>query len=390
MRYTYQDSTELPVQRDFIEDLKFFIETTAKVIPLENSIIEIKGRNREALVALDNKLNELDLFEERFTSLVEKLAEETNSEELRPCMEAVLGTCSEHVEKKREILETESKKIETGSAHEYQKFETKILEALNKFLVSGVYGAEKNFKISTNGNTLSGKMGGEISGLQYRYDLELTDEVLTVEKLLGQFSLPTWTRTGLIRKEDKIKMQDLSDFIVTSLEYDNQRNVRLVLENKKASHKLKIEGGDARYFVYDEDREISADKDLAGMIDQESLARIPDKTQEYFKGNIRAYLIEKVLLDEEDAISGNQVFDCLKVIAGQYGTIVQECLTKGNNKEEIIIKIEESDGRRTEKYISREEIYNRLAEVGSEGIEIAGILGIDTRAQVKDSKYLIV
>ena len=30
-----------------------------------------------------------------------------------------------------------------------------------------------------------------------------------------------------------------------------------------------------------------------------------------------------------------------------------------------------------------------LAEVGSEGIEIAGILGVDSRAQFKDRKYLI-
>ena len=30
-----------------------------------------------------------------------------------------------------------------------------------------------------------------------------------------------------------------------------------------------------------------------------------------------------------------------------------------------------------------------LAEVGSEGVEIAGILGVDSRAQIKDRKYLI-
>jgi hypothetical protein len=65
-------------------------------------------------------------------------------------------------------------------------------------------------------------------------------------------------------------------------------------------------------------------------------------------------------------------------------------LAKGQNKEEITIKMEEADGTRTEKYVSRAEIYAQLAEVGSEGVEIAGILGVDSRAQTKDSKYLIV
>jgi hypothetical protein len=52
--------------------------------------------------------------------------------------------------------------------------------------------------------------------------------------------------------------------------------------------------------------------------------------------------------------------------------------------------MEEADGTRTEKYITRAEIYTQLAEVGSEGIEIAGILGVDNKPQIKDRKYLIV
>ena len=52
--------------------------------------------------------------------------------------------------------------------------------------------------------------------------------------------------------------------------------------------------------------------------------------------------------------------------------------------------MEEPDGTRTEKYITKTEIYTQLAEVGSEGIEIAGILGVDSRTQIKDKKYLIV
>ena len=185
-------------------------------------------------------------------------------------------------------------------------------------------------------------------------------------------------------------MQNLSEFIVTFLEYDTQKNVRIGMENKKANRKFRIEGGDHRYFVYEDDKEITADKELGAFVDMGSLEKIPEKVQAYFRANIRTYTLSKVLLDEEDAISTNQIFDCLKVIAEQYGVIVQECLAKGHNKEEITIKMEEADGTRTEKYITRSEIYTQLAEVGSEGIEIAGILGVDSRTQIKDKKYFIV
>ena len=109
---------------------------------------------------------------------------------------------------------------------------------------------------------LSGEMEGSVSGLQYHYKLGFAEEPLTVEKLVGNLSLPGWTRTGILRKEEKIKMQDLSEFLVSYLEYDSQKNIRLIIENKKANRKFRIEGGGRRYFVYEDDKEITADKEL--------------------------------------------------------------------------------------------------------------------------------
>ncbi|AKB19308.1 MULTISPECIES: hypothetical protein [unclassified Methanosarcina] len=389
MKYIYQDSTELPVQRDFIEDLKSFIDITARVIPLENSIIELKCKNKEALHELNNRITGMNIFEEKLNSLIKKLVNDIGTEDLIPCADAILITCSENLGRKYEILEIESKKIESEAAHEYQKIESKVLEVLTPFFISGIYGAEKRFELSSSINGVSGGMEGEFSGLKYYYRLWFTEEPLTVERLIGSFSLPGWTKTGILRKEEKIKMQDLSEFLVSSLEYDSEKNIRLIFENKKANRKFRIEGGGLKYFVYEDEREITADKELGAFIDMEVLAKIPEKVQRYLRENLRTYTLSKVLLDEEDAVPTNQIFDCLKVIAEQYGVIVHECLAKGHNKEEITIKMEEADGTRTEKYISKTEMYTRLSDVGSEGVEIAEILGVDSRAQIKDRKYLI-
>ncbi len=390
MKYIYQDSTELPVQRDFIEDLKAFIDITAQVIPLENSILELKCKHKEALHQLNNRITGMDIFEEKLSSLVKKLANDIGTEDLISCADAILITCSENLGQKREILEIESRKIESGAAQEYQKIESKILEVLTPFLASGIYGAEKRFELSSNTNGVTGEMEGSISGLQYYYRLWFTEEPLTVERLIGNLNLPCWTKTGILRKEEKIKMQDLSEYLVSSFEYDSEKNIRLVLENKKSNRKFRIEGGGLKYFVYEDDREITADKELGALIDIKVLAKIPERVQNYLRTDIRTYTLSKVLLDEEDAISTNQIFDCLKVVAEQYGVIVHECLAKGSNREEITIKMEDADRTRTEKYISKTEIYTRLSDVGSEGVEIAEILGVDSRAQIKDRKYLIV
>lgn len=390
MKYIYQDSTELPVQRDFTEDLRTFLDITSQVIPLENSIIEIKCKQKEALHELKSRIEGMNNFEKKLETLLRKLVNEIDVEDVIPCTNAILQTCSENLGKRREILKAEYINIENGTPDEYKKIEERILDVLSRFLIAGVYGAEKRFELSSNTNDISGEMEGWVSGLQYRYTLTFTEENLTVEKILGSLSLPGWARAGILRKEEKIKMHNLSDFLITFLEYDTQKNVRISLENKKANRKFRIEGGDHRYFVYEDDKEITSDKELGDFIDMENLARIPEKIQAYFRTSVSTYNLSKIFLDEEDAVSTNQIFDCLKVIAEQYGVIVQECLAKGHNKEEITIKMEEADGTRTEKYITKTEIYAQLAEVGSEGIEIAGILGVDSRTQIKDKKYLIV
>ncbi len=390
MKYIYQDSTELPVQRDFIEDLKTFLDITSKVIPLENSIIEIKCKHKEAVYSLNNRIHGMNNFEDKLKVLIKGLVNEVDIDDVVPCANTILQTCSENLGKKKEVLEAECRKIENGTANEYRKFEIRILEVLNRFLISGIYGAEKRFELSSGVNGVSGKMEGYVSGLQYCYTLGFTEESLTVDKLIGNLSLPGWTRTGILRKEEKIKMQDISEFLVSFLEYDSQKNIRIILESKKANRKFRIEGNMLKYFVYDADKEITADKELGVFVDMKNLAKIPEKIQAYLRTNIRSYILSNVLLDEEDAVSTNQIFDCLKVIAEQYGVIFQECLAKGCNKEEIIIKMEEADGKRAEKYISRAEIYAQLAEVGSEGVEIAGILGVDSKVQMKDKNYLIV
>src|SRR5690606_18289273 len=137
--------------------------------------------------------------------------------------------------------------------NEYKNYEKEILEVLGSFLISGVYGAEKRLELSSNSSGISGEMDGWVSGLQYHYKLGFTEETLTVEKLLGNLSLPGWTRAGILRKEDKVKMQVLSEFLNSLQEYGTQEYVRIVLANKKSNRKFKTEGGERRCFVYADD-----------------------------------------------------------------------------------------------------------------------------------------
>ena len=57
MKYTFQDSTDLPVQRDFIEDLKNFVDACSKVLPVEKEAIE---KNEKLVQQAEAKLAEIE------------------------------------------------------------------------------------------------------------------------------------------------------------------------------------------------------------------------------------------------------------------------------------------------------------------------------------------
>ena len=65
-------------------------------------------------------------------------------------------------------------------------------------------------------------------------------------------------------------------------------------------------------------------------------------------------------------------------------------MKRNNVKTEIVIKVQYEDGTRNEKYISKEEVYSSLANIGGEGLEIAGIIGVDTTSTRINNFYLIV
>ncbi|WNY26473.1 chromosome segregation ATPase [Methanolapillus ohkumae] len=388
MIYTYQDGTELPVQRDFIQDLKNYIECLGKVLPLENAIIERKDRDKEDIADLNRKWVVLSKFRE---DLIHALPLKEGSEEfviLKPCIAEIIEVCDKSIKNARESLEFETNQIKKESNAFIKSKEIEIIKILSPFLVSSVYGAKRAYVISQEQNALTGMLFGYVSGLQYNYLLHFNDERLTVQKLMGKLNVPHMAKTGIFVKENKPRISSLSDYTVLNIQYDDPYNFSLDLENKKKIVKIIRKNGS--FSIFDDGQDITADTDLSALIEDTELQKIPEKITNYIKKNVASFELKEIFIDEDDAIANNYTFDCMKVIAGQYGAIVHECLRKSPIKNEISIKIQMEDGTRSEKYISKEELYSKLANLGGEGLEIAGIIGVEATKGAGANKYLIV
>ncbi len=374
IKYTFQDSTEFPVQRDFIQDLQGFLKVSEEVIPLERSAIGTKEENRERTAILEKRIQEIDEFQIEVTGYLEKLTQEIESEDILEIKNKILETCAAATSGKKDENLEELEKDTRIAQNEIQQLETKVLSILSPFFEAGIYGAEHVYSAVVKEKKLTGTQVSSIDDMQYEFDLTFAENMIKVGDLY-ELTLPIRVKAGILHKADKIKKLDISHFHVMSVEYEGN-SLNAVLEDKEGEHRFTISADEKAYLILYGDYEISGDEELAASIDMDSIYELIKKLKQLFTESTESRKLRRVLLEGKNVMDENKVQGTLILIAGRYGKLIRECVERGYTKGEITIKIEEPGGIRTEKYLSSSEVLDRLSDIGSEGLELAGILGV--------------
>lgn len=374
IRYTFQDSTDFPIQRDFIQDMQDFISISTEVIPLEKSAIKIKNENQERLAIFERRIQEIDMFEKDMRNCIESHRVGVDTAEILEVKEKTLDTSSATVlEKKNEKL-AELDKENKLDLIETQQLNTRILSTLGPFFEDSIYGVQNTYYAFIEDKTLKGKQVGFVDNMQYEFELLFTQDILKV-KDLQNLTLPICSKSGILSREKKVKRLDISDFYITNIEHEGN-NLKTVLEDKDAENKFIISSDEKAFLITYKDYEITQEKELAAALSRDSVETFIIRLKDFFKEFVGSKKLGRITLDGKNVIEENRVFDCLKLIASIYGKLVTECLKKGYTKGEITIKIEEPEGRRTEKYLEKSEVFRNLSTIGSEGRELATLLRV--------------
>jgi hypothetical protein len=90
MKYLYQDSVELPVERDFIRDLTDLLKLTVVVYPLENGIISANKEIESERRAKDQKVARLEAFESDVGMQLDEMITDDATDETRLCKDVTL------------------------------------------------------------------------------------------------------------------------------------------------------------------------------------------------------------------------------------------------------------------------------------------------------------
>lgn len=374
MKYTFQDSTEFPVQRDFIQDIQDFIRISKEVIPLEKSIKEIKQVNIEETGTTQAGIEEIDRFQKEITECIEERALGYESGEVLEIKSKTIETCANiSLLKKNEKLEDIDKQNRLALI-EVRQLEDRILTALSPFFENSIYGAEHTCYASSEDRKLKGWQVSSIDGMRYEFELSFIQDTLKVEDL-QKLTLPVRSKSGFLSKEEKVKKLDVSGFYVTNIEH-GKNTTRTVIEDKDAENRFIITSDGGTFLIMYGDNEITGDEKLAPALDKDSISIFMEKIKDFVTDSVVFRKLRLILIDGKNAVEENVIFDCLKIIAGIYGKLAKECIERGYTEGEITIKIEEPGSIRTEKYISKSEASSELSSIGPEGNELARILRV--------------
>jgi hypothetical protein len=374
MRYTFQDSTDLPVQGDFIQDLQDFIAISKEVIPLEKSAIQIKTENEEKALNFEKRIQEIDRFEQDVKNYIENSTIGVEQADLLEIKTKILETTSTVTLAKKDEERADLDRQNKLDLIELQQLDERILSILSLLFETSIYGAKNTYYASLEDKMLRGKQISFIDSMQYEFDLAFTLDTIRVKDLLNLI-LPIRSKKGLLSREMKVKNTDVSDFYITGMEYEGS-NLRTVLEDKDMENRFVISADEKTFLITYKDYEITGDEELAAALNRDSVEMFILKLREFFTKFVVSKSLRRIMLDGKNVIEENRIFDCLKLIASMYGQLVVECIKRGYTEGEITIKLEGPEGFRTEKYLEKSEISKELSSMGIEGEELASRLKV--------------
>ncbi len=383
MRYLYQDSIEVPVQRNFVQDMRGILEVSEKVCPLESTVIAAKKKIEESKSERNEKISRMKLFESDFKSQLSDISKNDFMKTVEICKKSLTDLCASCVREQIAKIELEYNTVHDDLSGQVDRDSKQIHKLFEEFLGSGVYSATRRYTLSSmDKDALHGEFTADVNNdVSFTYKLWFK-EPISVKELVGSFFVPTWGETGIFHKENVVKMLDISNHRLVDVECTD-KHVNTTFESKKGEEKVSInmkrDSEDYSILYYStEVVDITKDKAISEKISGADVVNLMRKVIDYVEDyeNYVTSDLETLTLDGCDVVEDSLSLDALEVIFGEYGRLARECMEHSVAKNELIIKIESDDRSRTEQYISLSEIKTVLSQFEDSGAALADAFGL--------------
>ncbi len=394
MKYLFGDSIEFPLQKDFLALLDNFIETSIKAITLENTVFDLKETIRDRRRLKNSVLDEMDNFLLTVDTAISEAVARSKEQE----------TIVKYAEKSKEFLK---KFIEDGETkfsnevfQEIADFEKKVDETdeeTRKILES--FFIQDPIPIINKKYTVKAAKEGYSAKLQVDYEGNISSvfniassEIpfwhrhVKARDFIKGVEIPARMKKPLLKKEpvpDIMSIDDyyLSDLVLSGKEIEVVFRKRLDTSAERFRLKMNFMGEFAAEVYHAEENDIEKNiqavpklKDALRILRLRELGeKIVEQTNALYP---RKQRLESLYLGGKDVLEENLVFELMQKVAEIFAPTVSEIKKHSPSEEELSLKLEDDKGIRSEIYLRKSTVREKLKAINEKGDRLLVALNI--------------
>jgi len=394
MKFLFGDSTESPLQRDFLALLDSYIDTSVKVIMLENTVFDLKEEIRDRRKLKNSVLEQMDnclsTSEQAISNAIAASKEKT--------------AISQYAQKSKDFLK---KYIEDGKVKfsdevfkEISDYEKKVNSAdkdnratLESFFVQDplpvIY---KNFIIKSAKDGFSAKVKVDFEGdISVIYGI-ITSQVafwnrnVRVSDFLKGVDIPARMKKPLLKKEEVPDINGVDDYLLTDV-IELGTELEIVIRKKQdvesERFRLKMDFKDGfKIEVYhagekEVEKYIQAVPALNSALNVAKLHELGEKIIARVNTLYpKKRSMESLQLSHKDVFEENQINELMLKVAEIYAPTIAQIKKHSPSAEELSLKVEDDSGKRSEIYLKKSQVKEKLGRIKEKGERLIKLMDI--------------
>jgi hypothetical protein len=391
-KYMYADSTEFPLQRDFIDLLERYADMAIEAMPNQQQILELKKRISTDETQKKAKLSQIDIYRKELLSSIDTVTSKLGREDFAKVSDGMKAAANQQVDEFRKSEEKRYQEQIKALKAELSKRQSTLLQVLGEFLYHDpLEVSEIQILATLKGKSYTSQVKVTCSiGASYSFTLDFAARQLKVEDLTEKtIQVPAVMKPVMLSKEKKPHFIEINDWALSQAEYTSNTETLLQATFQKDPGnsesprlEMELEPGENRInrlnYVDDENNRTD-------ILKEDQLRKHIDDNLEEFSKYLLGYffgLLSKKKRTTSTEIGGKSVTDedlteeFVTRAAEEYGTVVIPIRERGLVKNELNLKTEDLEGKRTEIYLKIDEYKTKMGAI-PQGAQICSSLGLD-------------
>ncbi len=394
MKYLFGDTTEFPPQRDFLKLLENFTDISVKAISIENNVFELKEKILEKRRFKNSVLDEMDIFLLTLENAISDAVAKSKEQEI------IIQYADKSKEFLKKFIDDGKNKLSDEIFLEIDQLEKKVEEAdeenrkvLESFFIQDpVHIISKKYCLKAAEKGYSAKVQVSCEGtITCMFEIASSEipfwdgHVKAVNFSRG-VEIPARMKKPFLKKEEMPDIVRIDDYFLTDLVLSG-KELEVVFKKRfdtaAERFRLKINFSDEFEVEVYHAEENEVEKNIQAVPELKSSLKvlrlrdlgekILERTNELYPKKRR---LDQIHLNGKDVIEENIVFELLQNVAEFFAPIIADIKKHSPFGEELSLKAEDEKGDRTEIYLKKSVIFDKLNAIKDKGKKLSEVLDV--------------